>query len=112
MFRTVWCLKCTSHTGEHSLIPTRCKDGLGLDRQVAMTIDDQRPEIEAMVNSLHLGIVCMALFINMVTSSPCDSATGLICMDITHVTRLEKITGHWQFVYLLIKAILKTIYYG
>ena len=51
--RAIWYLKHTSHTGEHSLIPTKGRDGLGvrLHRQVArtMTIADPILEIEAML---------------------------------------------------------------
>ena len=40
--RPICCLKHTSHTGEHSLIPARGKDGLGmrLHRQVTRAIYD------------------------------------------------------------------------
>ena len=59
--RAICCLKHTSHTGEHSLIPARGKDGLGmrLHRQVARTMNIADPivEIEGML-TLHMEMVC------------------------------------------------------
>ena len=49
--RTIWYCKHTSHTGQHSLIPTSGRDSVvtRLDRQVATTIADPWPEIKAVL---------------------------------------------------------------